>query len=242
MNGNETSGKGEFYRHVFAESVDTTRTMIINLQKQQEFNTLMVTSALGGEGKSTLSCHLAISFARAGRKTLLIDADLRSPRVHEVFQLNDFPGMCEAIRNEIPVEKCIVPTQVPRLSLLPAGELDNTTLRMLAEDRVGELLNELREHYDMIILDSAPVLPVADTLLLLQSVDGIVLSIRKDVTRISKLASALSKLEMLGGNLFGAVVIGIDEDDYGYRSKYIRNYQSNMRNQPEEMESAVTGE
>jgi protein-tyrosine kinase len=150
--------------------------------------------------------------------------------------------MCEAIRNEIPVEKCIVPTQVPRLSLLPAGELDNTTLRMLAEDRVGELLNELREHYDMIILDSAPVLPVADTLLLLQSVDGIVLSIRKDVTRISKLASALSKLEMLGGNLFGAVVIGIDEDDYGYRSKYIRNYQSNMRNQPEEMESAVTGE
>lgn len=242
MTGNDTSGKGEFYRHVFAESVDTTRTMIINLQKQKEFKTLMVTSALGGEGKSTLSCHLAISFARAGRKTLLIDADLRSPRVHEVFQLNDFPGMCEAIRNEIPVEKCVAPTAIPRLSLLPAGELDNTTLRLLAEDRVSELLNELKPHYDIIIFDSAPVLPVNDTLLLLQSVDGIVLSIRKDVTRISKLASALSKIEMLGGNLFGAVVIGIDEDDYGYRSKYIRNYQSNMRNQPEELESAVAAE
>ncbi|HSG73465.1 MAG TPA: polysaccharide biosynthesis tyrosine autokinase, partial [Planctomycetaceae bacterium] len=242
MTGNDTSGKGEFYRHVFAESVDTTRTMIINLQKQKEFKTLMVTSALGGEGKSTLSCHLAISFARAGRKTLLIDADLRSPRVHEVFELNDFPGMCEAIRNEIPVEKCVVPTGVPRLSLLPAGELDNTTLRLLAEDRVSKLLKELRNEYDIIIIDSAPVLPVNDTLLLLQSVDGIVLSIRKDVTRISKLASALSKIEMLGGNLFGAVVIGIDEADYGYRSKYIRNYQSNMRSQPEEMESAVAGE
>jgi polysaccharide biosynthesis transport protein len=238
MNGNDTSGKGEFYRHVFAESVDTTRTMIINLQKQQKFNTLMVTSALGGEGKSTLSCHLAISFARAGRKTLLIDADLRSPRVHEVFQMNDFPGMCEAIRNEIPVEKCIAPTPIPRLSLLPAGELDGATLRLLAEDRVGELLKRLRQDYDMIIFDSAPVLPVTDTLLLLQSVDGIVLSVRKDVTRISKLSAALSKIEMLGGKLFGAVVIGIGEDDYGYRSKYIRNYQSSLKRDSEEFEAA----
>jgi capsular exopolysaccharide synthesis family protein len=240
INNASSSLYGDVYKRVFEESVDSIRTMIIKLQKLNRFKSLMVTSALGGEGKSTVSCQLAVSFARAGRKTLLIDADLRSPSVNELFQIREFPGLCEAIRNEIPVEKCIVPTPIPRLSILPAGELDRVTLRRLAEDRVGELLEELRQNYDIIIFDSAPVLPVTDSLLLLQNVDGIVLSIRRDVTRISKVASTLHKIEGLGGNLLGAVVIGIDGDDYFHHSKKAPNIQDNIKPQTNVFETTVT--
>ncbi len=229
----DASGKSAFYMHAFTESIDTTRTMLLNQQKKAPLKVIMVTSALGGEGKSTLSCHLAISFARAGRKTLLIDGDLRSPRVHEVFGITDFPGLCEVLRDETPVEKCVHATPISGLELLPAGELDADTLRLLAEERLNKVLTELRGKYDVIILDSAPILPVNDSLLILQSVDGVVLSIRKDVSRVAKVTAALSKIEMLGGKLLGGVVTGIDEADYGYRSKYIRNYQNSFSRREE---------
>ncbi|HSG70265.1 MAG TPA: CpsD/CapB family tyrosine-protein kinase, partial [Planctomycetaceae bacterium] len=159
---------------------------------------------------------------------------------NELFQIREYPGLCEAIRNEIPVEKCIVQTPIPGLSFLPAGELDRVTLRRLAEDRVGELLEELRQNYDIIIFDSAPVLPVTDSLLLLQNVDGIVLSIRRDVTRSSKVASTLHKIEGLGGNLLGAVVIGMDDNDYFYHSKKAPDIQDHIKPPTNGFDTTVT--
>lgn len=216
----DNSGKTARHRRSFTESIDSARTVLLNQQKKHPLKVIMVTSSIGGEGKSTLSSHLAISFARAGRKTLLIDGDLRRPRVHEVFQIADFPGLCEALRDETPVEKCIHSSGVTRLDLLPAGEVDSYTLQMLAENRVEEVLNTLRKAYDVVIFDSSPVLPVADSLLLMQVVDGVVMSIRKDHSRISKVVSALKKIELVQGRIIGGIVIGIDEAEYGYHASY----------------------
>jgi len=180
----------------------------------------MVTSALGGEGKSTLSSHLAISFARAGRKTLLIDGDLRRPRVHEVFQIPDFPGFCETLRGETPVEKCIYDSGVAGLDIMPAGEVDAFTLRMLSETETQATFARLRNEYDLVLFDSSPLLPVADSLLIMQSIDGVLLSIRKDHSRMSKVSTALKKIDLVGGKVLGGIVIGINETEYGYGSSY----------------------
>lgn len=216
----ETSNRASYYQRAFTESIDTTRTMLLDLQKKTTLKAVMLTSAMSSEGKSTLCCHLAISFARAGRRTLLIDGDMRSPTVHDVFQTDRSPGFCEALRDETSVSKCLTPSPVPNLDLMPAGKLDANALRSLAGDRPGVIMNELREAYDIIVLDSAPMLPVTDSLLLLPCVDGIIISVRKDVSRISKIRACLGKIQMLGGRLLGGVVIGIDEGDYGYHSKY----------------------
>lgn len=234
----DTSGKSAFYMHAFTESIDTTRTMLLNHQRKAPLQVIMVTSAQGGEGKSTLSCHLAISFARAGRKTLLIDGDMRSPRVHEVFGVADFPGLCEVLREETPLGKCVIKGPISGLSILPAGELDGETLRLLASERIASLSAELKQNYDIIVIDSAPILPVNDSLLILQHVDGVVMSIRKDVSRVAKVTAALNKIEMLGGKLLGGVVIGIDGDDYGYRSKYLRGYRREITRDERELSEA----
>ncbi|MBD3676016.1 MAG: polysaccharide biosynthesis tyrosine autokinase [Planctomycetaceae bacterium] len=234
-----SSSKASYYQGIFMEAVDSIRTILLNRQKKTPLKTLMVSSALSGEGKSTLSCHLAISFARAGRRTLLIDFDLRSPRIHEVFQTSDFPGVCEVLREEIPnPAKCIESLPIPRLDFLPAGDLDSATLMLLASDRLQEVLDAVKESYDIVIIDSAPLLPVADSLQLIQQVDGVVLSVRKDVSRISKIESCIEKIRMLGGNLLGGVVIGLDESEYGYRSNYSRHYRGGP--EPRKRESLET--
>lgn len=224
VHGDDTStSKAAYYQGIFTEAIDSIRTILLNRQKKSSLKTIMVSSALSGEGKSTLSCHLAISFARAGRRTLLIDFDLRSPRIHEVFQTSDFPGVCEVLREEIPdPRKCIESLPIPRLDFLPAGDLDSATLMLLASDRLKEVLDTLKESYDVVIIDSAPLLPVSDSLQLIQEVDGVVLSVRKDVSRLSKIESCIEKIQILGGNLLGGIVIGLDESEYGYRSNYRR--------------------
>jgi len=111
---------------------------------------------------------------------------------------------------------------IPRLDFLPAGDLDSATLMLLASDRLKEVLDTLKESYDVVIIDSAPLLPVSDSLQLIQEVDGVLLSVRKDVSRLSKIESCIEKIQMLGGNLLGGIVIGLDESEYGYRSNYRR--------------------
>lgn len=229
LQNQQNTRKSAAYKHTFTEAIDAARTVMLNQQKKSPLQIIMITSALGGEGKSTLSSHLAISFARAGKKTLLIDGDLRRPRVHDVFGVPDFPGFCEALRGETPVEKCIYDSGVAGLDVLPAGELDAYTLRLLAEEQTSEVLSRLRCEYDLVIFDTAPLLPVADSLLLMQFVDGVLLSIRKDHSRMSKVAAALKKIELVGGRVIGGIVIGIDEAEYGYRSSY---YGTSLKTEP----------
>jgi capsular exopolysaccharide synthesis family protein len=172
------------------------------------------------EGKTTLSCHLATSLARAGHRTLLVDTDIRRPTVHRVFELPCEPGICEVLRGEVPLADAIVPTPQDGLFLLPAGRLTQEALRELAQDALNPIMAQLREDYDFIIVDSSPILPVTDSLLVSQYVDGVIFSIRRDVSQYPKVATACQRLAMIGIPLWGAVVIGLDQTSYGYRYAY----------------------
>jgi capsular exopolysaccharide synthesis family protein len=194
------------------EAVDGVRTMLLHAARSEPLRVIMVTSATGGEGKTSVATQLAASLARAWRKTLLIDGDLRSPAAHRVFDLPRDPGLCEVLRNEVSVEDAIRPAPVSRLWVLPAGQWDAHAIQALAQDEVHALFEQLKGQYDFIIVDSSPVLPVADALLLAQHVDGVLFSILRDVSRVPEVFAAQQRLAPLGVRTLGAVAIGMTSE------------------------------
>jgi succinoglycan biosynthesis transport protein ExoP len=216
-----SNGHGDVrWQNILTESVDAARTLLLHRAASQSLRMIMVTSAVGGEGKTSLSSHLAASLARAGRKTLLLDADLRNPAIHRLFGMDRSPGLCELLRGEVDVADAIQPTPATGLSLIPAGRCDEMALQGLAQNNFQKICEPLRAEFDFIVVDSAPVLPVADSLLVGQFVDGVILSILYDVSRFPKVYAAQERLEMLGIRMLGAVVSGTKVDDYGPDYQY----------------------
>jgi succinoglycan biosynthesis transport protein ExoP len=206
----------DFYWHnLLTESVDVTRTLLVHQSQSDGTQAVMVTSALEGEGKTSLASQLAASLARSGRKTLLIDCDLRKPAAHKLFDLPLEPGFSEVLRGEVHLSDAVRPTRLSRLWLIPAGHWDAHATQALAQENVQALFEDLRGQFDFIVIDSSPVLPVADTLLIAQYVDGVVFSILRDQSRLPRVYAAYQRLAMLGVRLLGAVVHGARGDSYG---------------------------
>ena len=201
--------------HVVLESVDAIRTQLMRDANAENTRVLMVTSAGPGEGKTTLASHLASSLARAGRKTLLIDGDLRQPAVHQLFEAQLEPGLSEVLLGEVELAGALRPTTAAQgLSLLPAGQWDREVIQALARADVQQLFERLRAEFDFIILDAHPVLPAADALLLGQHADAVLLSLMRDVSRLPQVHAAAQRLANLGIRILGAVVNGVPGDAY----------------------------
>jgi capsular exopolysaccharide synthesis family protein len=180
----------------------------------------MVTSAHSGEGKTTLATQLAASLAQVGYRTLLIDADLRSPIAHTVFELPAAPGFCELLRGEADLPTVTRNTPVDRLAMIPAGRWDSQATRALAQEPLGRTLASLQEQYDFIIIDSSPVLPVVDPLLIGQRVDGTILSVLRNVSRMPSVYAAHRRLTLGGVKVIGAVINGVRGELYGAAYPY----------------------
>jgi polysaccharide biosynthesis transport protein len=211
--------------HLMAESVDSCRTLLLHLARQDSLRVVMVTSAVSGEAKTALSCHLGVSVARAGQKTLLIDGDLRNPSVHRVFHVEEGPGLSEVLRGEVQLSSVTRSTAVPGLSLLPAGIWDDKAARALAQGCLGEILEPLRSQYDFILIDTSPVLPVADALLIGGHADGAIMSILRHVSRVPTVFAAARRIEAQSVRVVGAVMSGVRADVhstyYPYRKKTV---------------------
>ncbi|HUG92490.1 MAG TPA: polysaccharide biosynthesis tyrosine autokinase, partial [Planctomycetaceae bacterium] len=218
--GSRNSGRRAFWHSVLTESVDSTRTVLLRDAAVESMQAIMVTSATTGEGKTTLTCHLATSLARAGRKVLLIDCDLRRPSIHKVFELPATVGVCELLRGQGTFEEAVHQTSKEGLFVLPAGRLDAAVLGALAQGRFGEILGPAKEQFELVILDSAPVLPVTDSLLVAQHCDGVIFTVRRHVSRALKVAAACQRMAMLGIPMLGVVAIGLDDGVSGYSYSY----------------------
>lgn len=207
-----STGREGYWHALLGESVDAIRTQLLRAAQTEGLKVVMVSSALGGEGKTSLATHLAISLARAWRKTLLIDGDLRKPAIHQQFEQTLEPGFCDVLRGELDFTDVVRPTSVSRLWMIPAGQCDPHALQALAQDTLSALLEPLKEQYDFIIIDSSPVLPVADSLSLGQHVDGVIFSILRDVSRVPAVQAAYQRLTALGIRVLGNVVIGAGDE------------------------------
>jgi succinoglycan biosynthesis transport protein ExoP len=203
-------------QHVL-ESIDSIRTTLLRESERGECRLVMVTSAVGGEGKTTLASHLASSLARSGRRTLLIDGDLRCPALHELFEVPLHPGLSEVALGEVHVAEATLATAQPGLLLIPAGEWDRDVLQGLARDGVRRLFEKLKREYDFVVIDSHPVLAATDALLIGQHVDAVLLSLLRGVSRTPQVYAAQQRLESLGIRVLGAVVNGVAETElYGH--------------------------
>lgn len=200
---------------VLNEAVDAVRAQVLHAARTAHVRVILVTSPGVGEGKTTLACHLAASLARASKNTLLIDGDLRNPAIHRQFEVHLEPGFSEALRGEVPFEEVIRPTSLGRLSVVPAGLCDPATIQALGQEALHAHFENLKEQFDFIVIDTSPVLPVADALALGQLADGVVLSVLKNVSRQPALAAAQQRLASLGIRTLGAVVIGENANPFG---------------------------
>jgi len=218
-----TQTGGANWRFALNEAINSTRTMLLHAARGQSMQVVMVTSATQGEGKTSLTSQLGSSMATAGMRTLIVDCDLRNPSIHKLFDLTLTNGVSEILTQDVDVADAIQPTAIPNLWVIPAGQCSNRVIAALAQGSSLEtLFNRLRGQFDFVIVDSCPVLPVADALLIAQHVDGVVFSIMQDISLLPKVLLASEKLNQLNIPMLGAVVNGIKQDVYSYGYNYVK--------------------
>jgi capsular exopolysaccharide synthesis family protein len=175
--------KGEHARNLIAEEFRIIRTQLLFGNPELNHKIIAITSPQPGDGKTSLAVNLAISIAKAGRRVLLIDGDLRKPDVHRIFNISDSPGFCEVIAGSHEPGAVIKKSDIDGLDVLPAGTPLTRPSELLSRPEVGRTLTALGEIYDHIILDTAPLLPVSDTHVLVGLVDAVVTSFNADIDR-----------------------------------------------------------
>jgi capsular exopolysaccharide synthesis family protein len=208
LNGRGRAARNGLLHGMLSESIDSVRTTLLHSASADATRVVMVTSAVDQEGKTTVASQLAASLARCGRRTLLIDGDVRHPTAHELFDTPLDPGFCEVLRGEADVEDAIRPTRAPGLWVMSAGRCDVDAIQALAKDAVGGVFESIRPDFDFIVVDSAPVLTLSDSLSLGQHVDAAIISVLRDVSQTPKVYQASELLKSVGVSVLGAVVNG----------------------------------
>ena len=170
---------------------------------------VMIASVEASAGTSTVAREFASTLALNGEvKTLLIDANLRKPVIHGAFGVQRTPGISDHILANAPLEGCLRNSGVPNLTILPAGRPAVAPPRILTDPRIDGMLSELRGRFDLIIIDSAPLVPFAEGVQLSQKVDGVVLVIRSATTRQASAQRVLALLDDAGTKVLGSVLNG----------------------------------
>jgi len=205
-----------------AEAYRTLRTSVQFLGLDRPMQVVQVTSPSQSEGKSTTVANLAVALAGAGKRVVLLDADLRRPRAHHFFGLDHDTGLTSALLGDVPLEVALRPVvTVPGLSVLASGPIPPNPSELLAGDRFGQLLLSLRERADYILVDCPPALPVTDAAVLAGRVDGTLLVVTARYTEGRQLHRAVEVLGHVNAVLLGIVLNGVKEDDgYGYSYRY----------------------
>jgi polysaccharide biosynthesis transport protein len=175
--------KGDQARNLIAEEFRVIRTQLLFGNPELQQKVIAVTSPQPGDGKTSLAVNLAISIAKAGRRVLLIDGDLRKPDIHRIFNISDTPGFAEVISGSHEPALVIKKSDIDGLDVLPAGTPLSRPSELLSRAEVGRTLDALSEVYDHIVIDTAPLLPVSDTHVLAGIVDGVLCSFNAEVDR-----------------------------------------------------------
>jgi protein-tyrosine kinase len=205
-------------KSTISEQYRTIRTNIQFSSVDEEIKSIMITSAEPGEGKSTTTANLAVTFAQQGKKVLLVDADLRKPTVHYTFQVQNIYGLTNVLTKGKTIEQAISATDVENLDVLTSGPIPPNPAELLASKAMLDFLTKVEAQYDVILFDTPPILAVADAQILANLCEGSVLVIASGKTETEKVMKAKELLAAAKGKLLGAVLNSkkMDKSSYYY--------------------------
>lgn len=210
-----------------AEAYRTLRTNLIFSQTIRTLKRIVITSSVPGEGKTTTAGNLAIAFAQQGVRVLLVDCDLRKPAVHRMFEIKGDPGLTQLALGFVKDDEAIRSTEVKGLFLLPAGTLPPNPAELLGGPHVPAMLDRLAAEFDMIILDTSPIMAASDAAILASHSDGVLLVVRAGFADRNAVQLAAQQLATVGARIIGAVFNDADARAWPYdRSYHYKAYHS----------------
>jgi protein-tyrosine kinase len=215
-----------------------------NIGKSRELKTIMVTSSTLAEGKSTVCAFLALTAARKGIKTLLVDSDLRRPSIHKLFAMNRENGLVEVLTNGSAAKTAIKKTALEKLDIITSGRSDPQPAEIFDAGAVGRLVSEMKFYYDLILIDCAPVLPVSDPMLLANEVDGVLFVVKAGTTQRDVVRRASEILATGTNKVLGVVLNNTDDTLPHYLSQDYYGYEysaDKSRTQKDIEDTAKTG-
>jgi len=205
-----------------AEACRLLRTNILfSFSSEEKGRVIGVTSSVRGEGKSSTACNLAYVLTQDGRKTLLIDGDLRLPSVSAKLNLTQSPGLSNLLVSKMPLESALKHCDAaPSLSVITAGDCPPNPSELLGSQRMKELIESPSKEYEYIIFDLPPVAEVSDALIVSKYLDGIIMVVRNGAADKRVLADAIRQLRLVNARILGFAFIDASESKSSYRKKY----------------------
>lgn len=207
-----------------AEAFRTLRTNIQYSSIDKKVQVVCITSAGPGEGKSTVGSNLAVVMAESGKRTLLIDCDLRKPTIHKAFDLSNSAGLSDLLAGKTVFEKAVHESGIENLQVLTSGTRTPNPSEILSSSKMKKFITALRTIYDFIIIDTPPVLLVTDAQLLAECSDGYLLVLASGQVDKEAAAKAQSLLEKVDAKILGAVLNKFDSAKGGYYGYYGKSY------------------
>jgi capsular exopolysaccharide synthesis family protein len=211
-------------RSSVAEAVRAIRTVLELNPSGRAPRRMLITSAVSSEGKTATTVRIGVAFANLGRRVLLVDGDLRRPRIHKIFGATREPGLTGVLVDGVDKAEAILHTEVDGLDILPSGRGGERPNELLASPAVPRLIDELEATYDLVIIDSPPSVLLSDARILSRYVDGVVVLVREHTTSRVLIREAIQGLEQVGATVLGVVVNAVDFAKHRTSYKYYYGY------------------
>ncbi len=212
-----------------SEAYRTLRTRFQLATIQEKPRTVLVTSAVPGEGKTTTAVNMAVTFADSGMRVLLIDTDLRRPNVHHVLRMERGPGLADLLREDLDPHSIIRPTRVENLWMASSGRVPPNPSELIGSDKMRRLMRDLGEEFDLVMCDAPSILVVTDPVLMAKDVDTVVLVVSAKYARRETVAHAKKLLETANANIAGVVLNGLAANRRHYYYSYYYDEDANER-------------
>ena len=207
-----------------AEAYRVIRTGIQFAQAGKELQTIALTSCTPNEGKSTTIANLAVVLTQAGKSVLLIDCDMRNPTVHKNFNLSNKVGLSSCISMGTPLSDAVQKTSIEGLYALTGGVIPPNPSELLGSEQMKNLLQRAKEQYDYVLIDTPPVMPVTDALIVSRFVDGMILVIASAEVKVEMARDVKNQLVNAGANILGVVLNKVRSEHHGYGYGYYYYY------------------